>query len=280
MNRFSRLSSPLPRRGFALIDLVALIGGSAVLAGLLLPGLAKAAKSGQAAVCLNNLRQMARACQMYTADNRDRLPGAFHAKASNPLKNDKDAPWAVGWLTWDTSSHNTNTLFVADLQYASLSWYTRGDPRLVKCPADPYVSEAQRRKGWAERVRSISVSVGIGEGDAETGPWEATFKHVRRIPEILYPSPAETWLFLDEHPDSMNDPSFFSPRKTAWIDLPASYHNGACGLVFVDGRAELHKWRGSTVWPVKMGGFGRPTPISPEDIDWLRYHTPRVSEAY
>jgi prepilin-type processing-associated H-X9-DG protein len=68
------------------------------------------------------------------------------------------------------------------------------------------------------------------------------------------PQPSSTWLTLDEHPDSIND-SFFiaSYNASAWGDLPASYHNGACGFSFADGHAEIHKWlSGTSIYPVKF----------------------------
>ena len=47
---------------------------------------------------------------------------------------------------------------------------------------------------------------------------------------------------LDEHPDSINDSLFAVPMTgTAWVDVPASYHNGACGFCFADGHAESRK---------------------------------------
>ena len=36
------------------------------------------------------------------------------------------------------------------------------------------------------------------------------------------------------------------PDPTWWVDLPASYHNGACGFSFADGHAEIKKWLDST----------------------------------
>jgi len=65
-------------------------------------------------------------------------------------------------------------------------------------------------------------------------------------------SRAMTWVTVDEHPDSIND-GFFIIGDTAaqWGDLPASYHNGACGFSFSDGHAEVHKWRsGRSVYGV------------------------------
>jgi len=42
----------------------------------------------------------------------------------------------------------------------------------------------------------------------------------------------------------MNDAGFFNPRPTGqWIDIPATYHNGACGFAMADGHSEIHKWR-------------------------------------
>jgi prepilin-type processing-associated H-X9-DG protein len=56
--------------------------------------------------------------------------------------------------------------------------------------------------------------------------------------------PAKTWLVLDEHPDSINDGYFINnPNATAWQDIPASFHNGACGFSFADGHSEIKKWR-------------------------------------
>jgi len=49
---------------------------------------------------------------------------------------------------------------------------------------------------------------------------------------------------VDEHPDSINDGwtimELDNPNK--WNDLPASYHNGACGFGFADGHGEIKKW--------------------------------------
>ena len=58
------------------------------------------------------------------------------------------------------------------------------------------------------------------------------------------PKPAKTWLMLDEHADSINDGYFInSPTASAWQDIPASYHGGACVFSFADGHSETKKWR-------------------------------------
>ncbi|HVY70787.1 MAG TPA: hypothetical protein VHH73_12725, partial [Verrucomicrobiae bacterium] len=61
------------------------------------------------------------------------------------------------------------------------------------------------------------------------------------------PQPAMTWVTLDEQPDSVNDAFFITdPNVNNWQDIPASYHNGACGFSFADGHAEIHKWLSAT----------------------------------
>ena len=58
---------------------------------------------------------------------------------------------------------------------------------------------------------------------------------------------------LNEHPDSNNDAFFIvGVNVTQWGDLPASFHNRACGFSFADGHAEIHKWQSATsVYPVR-----------------------------
>ena len=68
--------------------------------------------------------------------------------------------------------------------------------------------------------------------------------------DLTKPGPSMTWVFVDEHPDSINDWLFglhmpaanLWPQAASWDDMPASYHNGACGFSFADGHCEIHKW--------------------------------------
>ena len=267
--------------GFTILELLVIISVILFLASVAGAGFNRIRHGGQAIGCLSNLNRLATAWQMYSHDNNDRFVPVPQGPLAQGGLGDPywGAAWVSGWLDWTTSSDNTNIALLTTQKYSRLASYVNPRADIFRCPADRYVSTAQKARGWSQRARSYSANAGIGAGNAQNGPWNSLYKQITKGSEFQYPAPWETWIFVDEHPDSINDAAFFNPEQTSWIDLPATHHNGGAGFSFADGHAEMHKWTGSLARLRNVSfGFGTPSARPGDaDIHWMSYHTQRIS---
>lgn len=270
--------------GFTLIELAVIVAMGSLLSLLLIPALAKTKPNGKATQCLNNLRRFTAAWTMYTADNRDRVPDNYGvADTVNTIQSGALSDWANNVMSWTAGTSlsdqsNTNVDWVLN---GVLGKYL-GDPlHIYKCPADTFLSTVQVAVGYKARARSISMSSVFGRyspGNDATAQGINPFlpQYLQYLKQISVPKPAKTWLVLDEHPDSINEGYFINaPSATSWGDIPASYHNGACGVAFVDGHSEMKRWQSRTsIYPVRF--FYSPAPFDVAgklDFAWYLEHT-------
>jgi prepilin-type N-terminal cleavage/methylation domain-containing protein len=288
-------------RGFTLIELLAVLPIIAILAVMLLPALAKAKTNAQGIKCMNNQSQLVRAWVLYSLDFEDyvannyTIPGTQFAFANDNSPFDN---WANNVMTWGTTGRDaqscTNDAWV---QRSPLAKFLEGSTLVYHCPADVYLSAAQIKAGWKKRMRSVSMNSNWGRSDpsekkngvANSWGYFSPWKQWHKTSEVKRPS--EMYVFLDEHPGSINDGFFIcqfgvSPgngeypatsNAGQWGDVPAFYHNRASGFGFSDGHAEIHKWRSKDI-PVKVSGGIVQFPSVPADINDQTWYTHHVAE--
>ncbi|MEO6035716.1 MAG: H-X9-DG-CTERM domain-containing protein [Verrucomicrobiota bacterium] len=233
-----------------MIELLVVVAIVGILASLLLPALAKSKAKAQGLYCLNNTRQLALAWLIYADDHNDRLVYNLGGDVANRgIAPRTNLNWVNNILSWNTDSDNTNTASVTDF---GLGPYANKSARIYRCPSDNVVSELQRKEGWQARVRSYSMNAMVGDAGelSQSGRNVNNPNYVQFFSLSSVSRPSQIFVFLEEHPDSINDGYFVNRFYSGeWSDLPASYHNGAANFSFADGHAEAHRWRRTSTRP-------------------------------
>jgi len=258
---------------FTLIELLVVIAIIAIIAGLLLPTLVRSKAKAQGIQCMNNTKQLVMAWILYSGDYNDVLP--------YNVPGDTASGWVNGEMS--ESAGNTQNTNWTLLLTGQIGPYTK-DVAVYRCPSDRSIAMPY----GVPRVRSYSMDFTVGD-KSPTGANLSTYNdywpNFFRMGDFKVVS--STWVFSEEHPDSINDGFQCTPTTdadtTVWSDVPASFHNNAGCYSFADGHSEIHPWKdGDTDHAVVNNDTWLPFSAAPPylDIRWVEGRcSPRLDSA-
>ena len=216
---------------FAVVELLVVVAIIATLAGLLAPALNRAQARAHGVACLNNVKQLQLAWQMYVDDHGGKLPDNYSELSTGVWRNSPNS-----WAGPSSAPFDPDDSAIRQGAFFRLG-YIRSTATF-RCPADD--SDARRSNGrsaGAPRSRSYSMN-----GNFAGRPEEAQLVFDR---ENLTYNPSKVFVFVDEHEDSIDDAQFlvWPAPDDRWVNLPAGRHD-RCGILsFADGHVEQWKWK-------------------------------------
>jgi prepilin-type N-terminal cleavage/methylation domain-containing protein/prepilin-type processing-associated H-X9-DG protein len=206
--------------GFTLIELLVVVAIIAILAAMLLPALSQAREKARAAVCLNNLKQLALATMLYANDNKGYMPHVWSPWRARPLYQIKPylgiEKFKIGGVHQCPSQHNYRT------NPTNSHYFNNTCPHLV-------------------------YTIRLGQRTGSSSTWAYP---IRRMNRVRKPSTMPMWFDAGENAILSNnngfEPANYGVWDSAYMDPSFSYamaprHMGGFNIAFVDGHAEWVK---------------------------------------
>jgi prepilin-type N-terminal cleavage/methylation domain-containing protein/prepilin-type processing-associated H-X9-DG protein len=242
---------------FTLIELLVVIAIIAILAGMLLPALAKAKAKAAQSYCINNLKQLGYGMVMYLNDNRDEFPGTASRNTYGFHTED--------WIYW-----RTNTKLYPPVEKSPVASHVGSvSSNLFKCPTDKDNSERRLQTdangpyiySYSMTSHDLDGTRTHGMASIFDGPVASATAHLFKLSAVV--NPAGKIMLAEEQvshkrgesPDPGGSSSIINDGR--WVppgDMITTRHNKRGDVNFADGHAQ-------NIWPrdANLASYNDPT---------------------
>lgn len=291
----TRSHKPAKSGGFTLIELLIVIAIIAILAGILMPVLAKAQARAKEATCLNNLKQWSVAQTMYVDDNNQTFPTTDIAAGTyTPGGYDNKQPT---WADMSTIYRNDLTGVPGAAAAVNGVWYNALPNYIGAKPFYYYSAVINNGPAIYNNGRNIfhCPSVGLDSSSFSINPsTDIVFEYgmnskgdegnngnttIDPVKTAMVKHPSAYVMFSDNRVVASDDPTWdtFSPSQSPVVyGTPECYttrlserHDLGANIGFSDGHVQWYKY----AYAIKDVN-GKPTDPGLFDINWSFDGTP------